>query len=246
MRGLAVVAIAACGRIGFDSVSPGGGDGGGPLGDTGSKGDGAPAAIMHQSGFGSVPGPGRTEFIPLQASAAGDAVVIMIGCAGNNEPTAASMSAPGWTFTQLVGVNGGAPGPWAATFGAIAPNANATTATGVFTVQSTCQGSMAYVGDVFSNTDQSGGSMTFDGTGGANGGGNCDGTVVTGSADETIWAACMAAMVTGAGPGYMQSQGGGVGSEYEMTTVPAGTTVDAPFVSSGTNVMMVVAIRPAG
>jgi hypothetical protein len=243
MRALAVVALAACGRIGFGNASPGGDDGG-LLVDTGSGGDGATTPIVHRSGFGAAPGPGRTEFIPLQASAAGDAVVVMLGCAGNNMPTAATMSAPGWTFTELINVNGSPTGPWAAAFGAIAPDANATTGTGVFTVSSTCQSTMSYVGDVFSNTDPAGGMMTFDGTGGGYGTDNCNAAVITGSAGETIWAGCFGGTITAAGQGYTPSQSGPVGSEYEATTAPASTMVDASFVSTGAYVITIIAIRP--
>src|SRR5262245_60307801 len=123
---LCVVAVAACGRIGLDATALGTGDGG----PNGNGGDGAPATgdgttagrFTWLGGFSGFNSNHKTDTFVIQARTTGDAIAIAVGCAGSTLPTGVTITATGWTFTPLSPISGTAQGPWAATFGAMAPS----------------------------------------------------------------------------------------------------------------------------
>jgi hypothetical protein len=242
--GLAL-ALTACGRFDFDPLAraPGGGDDASGQDDgSGPGGDGAVTPISYVTGWGNVTmTPGKTDSITVQASAAGNAIVMIVGCAGSALPTAVQVSAPGWTFTQLEPIGGTTNGPWGALYGAIAPDTAMATVTVSWTVTN-CQVGVAEIADEFASAA---GTMTFDAHSAVGGMGDCSGQVTTASANEAIWAACLSGGITAFGPSYTQAEmlGNREWSEYKLTTDPTATQETATFISTGPNYIATAAIR---
>jgi hypothetical protein len=237
-----LLAVAACGRVGFASMPDGGSDGGGP-----------PARIAHVAPFvqrnGGV---GASESFTAQAHAAGDAIVIQVGCGSSAPPTGVAVSAPGWTFTQLHAITSSTiSNENAATFGAIAPDTNSVTVAVSWQGSGACNISKNDVGDEFAMTDPAGGSITFDAamqTEDSGTKGNCVGTVSTGHAGDAVWAACdSAASVQGVSAGFSKGADDGVGdfAEYRVTTDPAGAAEPIEIGNSVGYVLSMVTIKPA-
>ena len=96
-----LLGLCACGRLDFDPQLHGS-DGALPPNDTTPTRDTPPARIVHAGIFvARSPGTGPTDSFNVQAHAAGNAIVMQVSCAANAIPTAVSVTAPGWTFTQL-------------------------------------------------------------------------------------------------------------------------------------------------
>jgi len=208
------------------------------------------AAIAHQKVFVQqfiFPFPSSTtNTFTGAANAPNDAVVIGVFCgngAQGDKPTNVTLSASGWTFTQL-GTISGSFGGWEALFGAIAPNTSSTTFTVAWTVSAACS-SFSGVGDEFSGADTTGGTTTFDAT--AQTAQACSVNVTTGNANDAVWGACWGVnATTTVGSGYTQggNDGNGDWSEYKITTDAAGTSETVNFVNSG-SFMEAVTIKPA-
>jgi hypothetical protein len=230
---MAALALVGCGRVGFEGLADAGGapkPGPGP--------DPVPDAPVSRIAYvgpfvqRSPPGTGPNESFTAQAHAAGNAVVIQVSCAANAVPTAVSVVAPGWSFSQLGPITASASSQQrSATFVAIAPDAIGVTVT-VSWSGSTCNGSKNDVGDEFAMTDPAGGTITFDGVAATEGTGNCTGTVKTGHAGDAVWAACNSDdSVTAVGAGFRKGADDHVGdwSEYAITDHPAGTVESVEF-----------------
>src|SRR5215831_13537393 len=87
--------LAACGRVGFETDHAG-------AGDANSDAVDAPSGIAYVGPVAErYPGMGAADSFSLQAAAAGDAIVMMVACAGSGTPTGVTVTAPGWTFTPL-------------------------------------------------------------------------------------------------------------------------------------------------
>jgi hypothetical protein len=223
---VAVLASGACGRISFDV----------PTATDGGSLDAAldaPARIAYIGPFVQRDGgTGATDSFLAQAHGAGNAIVIQVACASQAVPTAVSVTAPGWTFTELGPITASTSSrERSATLVAIAPN----TVRATFTVTwsgSTCGTSKNHVGDEFAMTDRSGGAITFDGTATTMGTGNCVGSVTTGHAGDAVWAACDSDQsVNAIGAGFIKGADDAVGdwSEYKITDDPAGTVEAVQF-----------------
>ena len=252
---------AGCGRYGFAPLSTDAratGDGAhddaligdGANGDSGSgSGSGSGSAlppVTYAGAAAAVVGTtGNTGTFTITPFAAGDALVIMVGCAGSQTPTGATLTAPGWTFTALspITVNsGGQVG--AASFGAIVPAATPVTATVTFT-SANCNRGKSMLADEFGNVDPS---APFDAHAQTNGAGNCTTTITTGAANEAIWGGCYAATsLTGPGMGYTQAATDTVGdfNEYRLSTDPAGTMETVDFGNPNGYAMVAATIKPA-
>jgi hypothetical protein len=228
VRALVVVALAACGRIDFDPVGS----------------DAPPAgALRWVTNVIEAQAPANlTVSFQLQAQAAGDAILLHVGCDAALTATGVSASAPGWTFTQL-GPLAGMSMKWGALFVAIAPDT--APATLAITWDTNCS-AINTLADEFTNADPTAPFEAFDVTAGI---ADCTGTVTTVSAGDAMWAACSTGgTAKQTGPGYTKigDDAHDDWSEYKLTADPAGTVEQPTFVSvtGGINVMTAVAIKP--
>jgi len=255
-RFVVVLALAAgCGRYGFAPV-PGDGidvpDGSPNIGDGSGSGSGSGSAmppVGYAGAAASVLGTsGNSQTFTVTPFAAGDAVLVMVGCAGSQTPTSVTLTAPGWTFMPLSPLTFEAPAQIAAaSFAAIVPAAAPVTATVTF-VGANCNRGKSMLADEFSNVDPTGGTTTFDVHAEASGGGNCTTMLTTASANEAIWGGCYAGTsLTGAGSGYTMSASDGIGdfNEYRLTTDAAGTAETVDFANPNGFVIVAAAIKPA-
>jgi len=192
-------------------------------------------------------GMGSQDTFMANAQQRGDAVVLLVACAGNTMPTAVSVSAPGWSFEPL-GPIAGTGGEWAASFGAIAPDVSLTTFTVTWT-GSDCERSKVELGDEFTNTDPTGGNVTFDNHTETSGSGTAMAVLTTGNPHDAVWGACVSSdRLTGVGAGYTKGADNGNGdwSEYRITADAAGTREQVMFANASVNryVLTVVTIKP--
>jgi hypothetical protein len=230
-----------CGRVGFDTVFD--------AAAIDSVVDVAPAPIAYVAPFVQrSPGPGPTDTFLAQAHAAGNAVVIQVSCAGPAVPTAVSVSAAGWTFTQLGPITASTRSTErSATFVAIAPDA-VRTVVSVSWTGSACGGSKNHLGDEFAMTDPAGGTITFDGVSATEGTGDCIGSVRSGHAGDVVWAACDSEdSVRAVGAGFTKGADDGVGdwAEYRVTADPAGTVEIVEFANPNVGyVLSMVTLKP--
>jgi hypothetical protein len=190
---------------------------------------------------------GSQDTFTANAQQRGNAVVLLVACAGTTMPSAVSVSAPGWTFELLGGIDGTG-GEWAASFGAIAPDVSLTTFTVTWT-GSNCERSKVELGDEFTNTDPTGGRVTFDNHTETHGSGAAMAALTTGNTNDAVWAACVSSdRLTGVGAGYTKGADNGNGdwSEYRITTDAAGTREQVMFANASANrfVLTVVTISP--
>jgi hypothetical protein len=236
VKPLVALALAGCGRVGFE-----------PRLAADARGDVAAAdPIAYVKPFAEHhPGAGGTDSFMVQASAAGDAVALQVACSDAIAPTSVLVTAGGWSITQLTPIvaNGAL---YAASFGAIAPDTVATTLTIEWT-GTTCGVGKSALGDEFANADLAGGTITFDAVTTGTGTGNCSANLTIGNANDAVWGGCfVAASVSSIGPGYAKGadNGGGDWAEYKLTSDPAGTVEAITFVNSTAYVLSGIAIKP--
>lgn len=252
--------VAGCGRYGFsplpiDGIADSARDGAardtsnGAPGDGSGSGSGSGSALPHVTYAGaaaSVLGTsGNSQSFTITPIAAGDALLIMVGCAGSQAPTTVTLTAPGWTFTSLTPVTTNSGGQVsAASFGAIVPSTAPVTATVTF-VSANCNRGKSMLADEFGNVDPA---APFDAHAQTNGAGTCTTTVTTGAANEAVWGGCYAATsLSGPGAGYTMSASDGIGdyNEYKLTTDAAGTLETVDFGNPNGYAMVAATIRPA-
>jgi hypothetical protein len=245
-RLLLLCLLVGCGRVGFEDTTTAAD--GTPAPDGGSN-DAAPTTGI---AFVSSPiqhtGPKATsDSVALQATNANDALAILVACAGSQIPSTVTVSAPGWTFTQLAPLTKNTVGQvYAAAFGAIVPDTTATTLT-IDWGGTNCNRGQSSLADEFTRTDPTGGTTTFDSTNAASGAGDCTTSVTTANANDAVWAACYAATaLTGVGPGYTKSAADAVGdfAEYKLTTDAASTTEQVTFTNPNGYVVVAASIKP--
>jgi hypothetical protein len=232
-----VLALAACGRVGFDARPAN--DAAPDVAAADAAHDAALAAIAYVQPFAARhPGAGATDTFTTAAAHTGDTIVIEVACSDATAPSAVSLTAPGWTFTPLDAVAGAASTQlYAASFVATAPDAAMVTVTVTWT-GSTCQVGKAELGDELANVATVDAHVLVPGTGA------CGGGVVTGHANDAVWGACFdATSITGVGPGYAKGadNGGGDWSEYKLTTDPAGTLEQVTFASPAVGFVLAAA-----
>jgi hypothetical protein len=172
-----------------------------------------------------------TMMFTAHAHAAGDALVLQLGChavASTNEATAvtvaASAAAVDWTWTTLDDVTIGGTLA-AASFAAIAPDTSSVTITVTWTgtASDPCTEKVTAIGDDFTTEgahvlafDRHSVSVTTDA---------CSGHVVTGGDGAAVWAACNAkGEVVSVDPPYTKAADDGRDwTAYRLTADPAGT-----------------------
>jgi hypothetical protein len=242
VRALALVPLVACGRIGFEpSVTDAQVDA--SVDAAVDAAVDAPAVVSRAGTvLASEAGSSTTATFPLVAIAAGDVLLLHTACDNAVVATAATVSAPGWTFVQVGSVMGTAP-KWGALFGATVPNTTPVTITITWNV--TCV-VIDGIADEFANADPT---PPYDAYSVASGTGNPQGNVQTNSANDLIWAACSSGgTLVGVGAGYTKAADDTHDdwSEYKLTTDPAGTVETATFTAApaGMFVITTVALKP--
>ena len=238
---LLCASLAACGRVGFSNRV-------GDLDATHTTtADGSPLAIAYVQPFAQRhPGSTTIDTFPAQAVAASDAIVMQVSCAGSGTPSAVSVTAAGWTFTQLGGITGTvANGLWSATLVAFAPD-TAMTAVSVSWTVSDCNVGKAELADEFANVDST---IGFDAYVVVAGMGNCTGDVTTVHADDAMWGACFSSTsLLDVGAGYTKGADdlGGDWAEYKLTTDPANDDELVTFPNAAVPyVLSIVALTPS-
>lgn len=178
------------------------------------------------------PGVGGSDVFAASALAAGDLIVLQIDCAGGAAPSAASVTAPGWTFTADGPIfTNTAAGYYTASYHALAPDTAATTITVTWT-GGTCPTGKGELGDEFTHADPM---LPVDRVVTDSGTGDCMAQITTTYANEAIWAACFSAttlVAPGAGYTMGADDGGGDWAEYKLTMDPAGTNELATYTNS--------------
>lgn len=220
----------------------------------------ATAAISHVAGgcsrsSNSFPA-GNSFTFTCTANATNDAVVFGIGCLSSSAQTitAISLTATGWTTTQISGIidPSHANHITMASFGAIAPNTSAATFTATFTGAVNCNSLGLSISDEFSGNDATGGTTTFDAHGEDTSnsvmavGCGTTATVSPTSNNNAIWFACSDS-VTGIGAPYTQGQNDGSGDRtaYNILTCGSGSSNTPTFTSIGGQPYTVVGVAIA-
>jgi hypothetical protein len=208
------LAAPACGRIGF-SAREGGPTIDASMADADAKPSGPVMWVQNFVAQASLT-PTPTPTWIAQARAAGDAVVVTVGCDNGTQPTGAQVTATGWSFTSLGPIVGSGASGWVTTFGAIAPDTVQTQFSVQWNVSGGCNGHVM-MGDEFI-------AATFGAHDVAFAAGDCLPMVTTTKANSTLWVACVAAGgVVGPTAGFTRTGDDGSDlTEVRVTTDPAG------------------------
>lgn len=228
MRGVAITTLCALGPACFVQPNP-------------PTSGGAP--VRWASSFVTNMSPNVPDTFSAQAKAVGDAVVIELYCGGLLAPPTLSVSAPGWSFTQIGGITGKA-GFWAASTVAVAPDKSPA----MFNVEAPtdCGNSgIIALGDEFTDNNPSGGSTTFPAHDETFGYGDCATTLTVPDTGDAIWAGCMVdGAIPAPGVGYSDaSKVNGDRSEYMIATSPGAQLVTFPHPGGLVFAITAVAIR---
>jgi hypothetical protein len=229
-----LLALGACGRLGFDSIGKGivsTDDGGGSNSEDASADDGA----TRVSSFAAIDLPTAVPPYTFTAAATnvGDLVVFQIAC--NGAPGPSAISSPTWAVTG-VGVRAASPVREVAvdTFAAVAPDTATTTF--MVTFNSSCQ--LTIYAAEFANV--AGVSLASIDTV-VNAFGTCTGSVTTVHASDTIWEACSGGTVSNPTPGYTLDS---ATDQYRVTNDPAGSIETPTLGGASTALMTLMAIAP--
>jgi hypothetical protein len=228
-----VVAIVACGRVGFESRVA-----------SDAETDGAlPATIQYVKPIAQRhPGAGSADSFVVQASAAGNAIVLQVACSLTPPPTSLNVNAPGWSLREI-GTFGTFNGLRTALFTALAPDTQPVTMT--ITWNMSCAGK-SELGDEFTNNALD--PIAAFGAGVQSGSmGSCTSTITTERDNAAVWSACFSSLsVTAIGSGYSMGadNDGGDWTEYKVTTDPAGTMETPTFTSTATFMASTISINP--
>lgn len=233
--------LVGCDRLGFEAAPS-------ADGATDPSPDGPATGIAFAGSPLGHTGPmGASDSVALQATRTGDALLFLVACAGSQIPSSVLISAPGWSFSELVPLTKNTTAQvYAVAFGAIAPDTAATTLSIMWT-GSNCNRGQSVLADEFTRTDPTGGATTFDAANAASGAGDCTTSVTTAHANDAVWAACYAATaVSGVGPGFMQSAADTVGdmAECKLTADPPNTIEDVTFFNPNGYVVVAATLKP--
>ncbi len=164
-------------------------------------------------------------------AAAGDAVVMLVGCeAGTTPPASVTIDASGWTFTMTSSLV--AAGPlWAASFVAFAPDDHAATFTATWS--SSCMRRIA-IGDEFAGVASEPESYAT----------SCTTTAVP-AARDAVWAACYSnGGVVAPGAGFAKGADDSFGDWSEYALAPAPENVAFELAGASSEIATVALLRP--
>jgi len=194
--------------------------------------------------------PAKTASFTYTAGGTGNAVLFSLFCNDNSDtPSAVSLTATGWTLTQVGSINGstGIPG-WIALFKAYAPNTTQATFTETWTAASNCNSAMNVMIGEFSGMDAT--QFVDNNSGSANfasaTSGGCALTITPATNNDGLWFACDDS-VSGTGTytkGCDDTQGDWC--EWKVISGGAGVGQASAWTSSTGYLVVGVAIKPAG
>jgi hypothetical protein len=176
-----------------------------------------------------------SDSFTIKAQSTMDTIVLHIVCGGGNAlPTGASVTAPGWAFTQASNITTNTTIKLSTTsFFALAPNTNPVTVTVSWAITN-CKTGVSEVADEFARFPP--GPLIVEARQQAVTTATCaDAMLATGRADETLWAACFAqsGAVTAVSGAFTRSAAtpltGPHWAAYKVTTDPAGTSEPVSF-----------------
>jgi len=221
----------------------------------------AEAAIVHEgsdvgkcdgaAGLGNMSGnpcAGATGTFTYTAFGIGNGVLFSVACGGNTQPTSSTLTATGWTITQVKAPAGGSQGGWLSIFKAYVPDGNAATFTLTWGGVASCGGFMNDIEDEFSGVD----ATDFIDNGGftiataANGGCPASASITPNVNDTAVWWTCLDT-ITAVGGGYTAGGNDSVGdwSEWKVLTGGAGVAQNPSFTTSGAYTIGAVTVKPS-
>lgn len=180
------------------------------------------------------------------ANATNNAIFFAVDCAASGTVTSTSLTATGWTITQLTAVTGSTTAGWSASYGALAPNTSSATFTATFTGGGNC-GFVSALRDEFTGNSTVGGTTTFNAHNANTAtSGGCTGAAVTPpNANEAVVFSCFDS-VTAVGGGYTKGQDDAQmdWSQYKILSGGSGASQSPSFTSSGAFTLLGVTITP--
>lgn len=192
----------------------------------------------------------KTLTFSFTPSGTNDGIVFMVECGSTSvTPTAVSLIATGWSFTQQGAIGGSTTSGFGATFSAYSPNTSAASITVTWTTTGNCGQFMGDLTDDYSGENTS---NFVDATSGASvstaTSGGCSTAIgVTPTvANDGLWFACYDS-VTAVGGSYSQGCNDTQGdwSEYQILSGGSGTAQHPAWTSSGAYITYGIAIKPA-
>lgn len=177
----------------------------------------------------------------------GNAVLVFVTCAATSGTvTAVSLTASGWTFTQVGGISGNTSNGFAAVFRAYAPNTSAATLTQSWTASGgTCGNFMNDLVGEFSGTDLT---NFVDGNNAATGSGTPTVSVTPTGNNDLIWAAAddtvtAVGNIAGSAATKGADDTNGDWSESRLISGGAGSPQSSAFTGSGGYTIFAIAIK---
>lgn len=205
-------------------------------------GGGSIAHVKSQAGFcatgtssglgGACPTPTQSNTFSYTPSTTGDGLLFQISCGASTTVSAVSMSATGWTFTQIGSINGSTTTGFGALFRAYAPNTSAATVTFSFTATSGgCGAFMNVLVDEFSGMNAT--NFVDVNTPGSGTTGSCSYSVTPTANNDMLWAGCNDS-VTAVGSGFTKGADDTQTdwSEYKLLSGGSGSAQTVPFTGS--------------
>lgn len=159
------------------------------------------------------------------ATHANDAIALTTTCSSGNV-TAFSLSATGWTITQIGSTTDATTNISHAVWGAISPNTSTATFTVSFTLSSgNCNGFIDWISDEFTGNDTTGGTTTFDSHNFANV--TSTGTVscTPGNNNDALWGVAIPPGSATVGSGFNAGSSDGSGNIGEYKILSGGSGV---------------------
>jgi hypothetical protein len=211
----------------------------------------ANAAITHVKVFvqQSVTSSSSTATFTIAATNANDAVCIQAAAAATTLPTGVTITASGWTFTQISPASGMT--TWisvvsAASLCAISPNTTSVTFTATFTGGANFS-AISLLGDEFTGNDTTGGTTTFDAHNEAQAtSGNPTVNVTPANNNDALWGAAQD-NTSAVGSGFTKGadDANGDWSEWKILAGGSGSAQTVNFTGSGGFIIQGISIKPA-
>lgn len=208
--------------------------------DAGSCGSSA-----HAGNMGSICNNGvSSQSFTYTPGAANDGVLVMVGCAASNTPSAVSLSGSNWTFTEVGGIIGSA-NSWTALFKAYSPNASQATITQSWTVSGGCTNVGSFMNDLVDEWSGVDATNFVDAQNSGTGSGSCSLNVTPNASNDGIDGFCEDT-VTAVGNGYTKGADDTMQdwSEYRVLSASSGVAQTVNFTGGGTWEEFAAAVKP--